>query len=230
MRFLCLSDIHGNAAALKLILQEGKIRGYDQLIVCGDLCFPGDGALEVWKILLRENAMCVQGVGDRALARVDPDTLSANTETGKIRIQKLKEVRAQLGEIILTRLGKLPPLARLPLESGHTMLVVHGTPADPTDSFHREMTEEELLMRLGDEPGDLVICGSSHEQFEGIVADVHIVSVGSVGEAPGDTHALGAIVESNAAGFAATLFAVALDGSGAVLVPGKAETPEDEDA
>jgi hypothetical protein len=55
-----------------------------------------------------------------------------------------------------------------------------------------------------------VICGSSHEQFEGEVADVHIVSVGSVGEAPGGTHALGAIVESNQAGFSATLFSVAL--------------------
>lgn len=230
MRFLCLSDIHGNADALKLILAEGKVRGYDQLIVCGDLCFPGEGALEVWNILVRENAMCVQGVGDRALSKVNPSSLNAKTEEGRLRIERLRQVREQLGEIILVRLGKLPPFARLPLESGHTMLVVHGTPGDPTDSFSRDMSEEELLSRLGDEPGDLVICGSSHEQFEGVVADVHIVSVGSVGEAPGGTHALGAMVESGPLGFTVTLFAVALDGSGPVPVPAQAIKTADQDA
>lgn len=210
MRFLCISDIHGNAPALHKILAEADALGFDQLICCGDLCFPGEGALEVWKTLVDRNALCVQGLGDRALSRVDPDTLPAKSPEAKARVEQLRKVRRQLGEIILVRLGKLPPLARLPLESGHTMLIVHGSPGDPTDSLMRDMTEEELLARLGDEPGDLVICGSSHEQFDGIVADVRIASVGSVGEAPGGTHALGAIVESNKAGFDVTMLSVPL--------------------
>jgi hypothetical protein len=56
-----------------------------------------------------------------------------------------------------------------------------------------------------------VICGSSHEQFEGEIADVHIASVGSVGDAPGGTHALGAIVESNQIGFTVTMIQVPID-------------------
>jgi predicted phosphodiesterase len=210
MRFLCLSDIHGNAYALRKILREADARGFDQLIVCGDLCYPGPDALEVWKLLVKRNALCVQGVGDRALANLKPESLSSKTEEGQARIKRLREVREELGELIIARLAKLPTVARLPLESGHTMLIVHGTPGDPTESFGREMSEDELIARLGDEPGDIVICGSSHEQFEGEVADVHIVSVGSVGEAPGGTHALGAIVDSTPAGFSATLFSVAL--------------------
>jgi hypothetical protein len=67
---------------------------------------------------------------------------------------------------------------------------------------------------MGDEPGDLVICGSSHEQFDGFVADIRIASVGSVGEAPGGTHAYGALVESNQGGFDVTMLAVPLDGQG----------------
>ncbi len=210
MRFLCISDIHGNIDALERILSEGKARGYDQLLVCGDLCYPGPGALQVWKTLVANNALCVQGVGDRALASVDPNKLVSTTKEGQAKIQRLRELKKELGELIVARLGKLPPLARLPLESGHTMLVVHGTPADPTESFARDMTEEELVARLGDEPADLVVCGSSHEQFEGDVADVHIVSVGSVGEAPGGTHALGAIVDSGQTGYSVTLFQVEL--------------------
>lgn len=212
MKFLCLSDIHGNAPALRAILAEGKARGYDQLIVCGDLCFPGPDALEVWKLLVQENALCTQGLSDRALCTVDAKKLTATTESGRERIQRLSDMRAELGDIILARLNKLPTFARLPLESGHTMLVVHGTPADPMDSLSREMTEEELWAALGDEPGDLVICGSSHEQFEGVVSDVHIASVGSVGEAPGGTHALGAIVETTQTGFTVTMLQVPLEG------------------
>lgn len=211
MRFLCLSDIHGNADALKKILREADARGFDQMIVCGDLCYPGEGALEVWKILVQRRALCVQGVGDRALARLKPDSLQAQTNEGELKVKRLREMKDELGELIIARLDKLPQIARLPLESGHTMLIVHGTPVDPTDSFSREMTEEELVARLGDEPGDIIVCGSSHEQFEGTVADVQIVSVGSVGEAPGGTHALGAIIDCTPAGFTASLFSVALE-------------------
>lgn len=93
------------------------------------------------------------------------------------------------------------------------MLVVHGSPGDPTESLSRDMTEDELVARLGNEPGDLVVCGSSHEQFEGTVADVDIVSVGSVGECPGNTHVLGAIIHSAQTGYSVTMLKVPLDDS-----------------
>lgn len=211
MRFLCISDIQGNARALDRILEEGKVRGYDQLIVCGDLCFPGPEPLRVWKTLIEHNALCVQGLGDRALALVDPKKLSATTETERARIERLKQTHSELGELIIARLGKLPQRAHLPLESGHTMLVVHGSPRDPMEAITRDMTEEEIIHQLGTEPGDLIICGASHEQFEGNVADVHIVSVGSVGEAPGGTHAYGAIVHSAQTGYQISLFSVPLE-------------------
>ncbi|HMJ11390.1 MAG TPA: metallophosphoesterase family protein, partial [Polyangiaceae bacterium] len=85
MRFLCLSDIHGHARALDAVLQDAEIRGYDQLIVCGDLCFPGPDPLGVWKTLVARRALCVQGLGDKALARIDPVKLSATTELERKR-------------------------------------------------------------------------------------------------------------------------------------------------
>lgn len=210
MRFLCISDIHGHADALDRILAEGKARGFDQLIVCGDLCYPGPEPLRVWKTLVEHHALCTQGVGDRALAAVDPDKLAATSREQSDKIQRLREVRKELGELIIARLAKLPKLARLPLESGHTMLVVHGSPRDPTEAINRDMTEEELVHQLGDEPGDLIVCGSSHEQFQGQIADVDVVSVGSVGEAPGRTHALGAIVHSTQTGYSVSMLEVPL--------------------
>jgi predicted phosphodiesterase len=189
MRFLCVSDIHGNARALSAVLEEADAHGWDQLVACGDLVFPGPGPLAVWKTLVQNRALCVQGVSDRALAQIDPTKLSATTGHERDRIERFRQVQAELGELIVTRLGKLPTMAHLPIESGHTMLVVHGSPADPTEPFSDDMTDDEMIALLGDEPGDIIVCGGSHMPFDRTVADVRIVNVGSVGEAPGGGHA-----------------------------------------
>lgn len=200
MRFLCVSDIHGHARALAAVLEEANAYGWDQLVACGDLVFPGPEPLAVWKLLVNNRALCVQGVSDRALSQIDPTKLSATTEHERERIDRFRKVQGELGELITTRLGKLPPMAHLPIESGHTLLVVHGSPADPTESFTEDMTDDEVLALLGDEPGDVIVCGGSHVPFERQVADVRIVNVGSVGEAPGGGYAHGSIITTSATG------------------------------
>jgi len=202
MRFLCVSDIHGHADRLRALIREADAHGWDQLIACGDLCFPGPEPLAVWKILVEHRALCVQGLGDRALAQVDPSKLAAASPGEKARIERLKSMHAELGELIIARLGKLPPMATLPLESGHTLLVVHGSPADPSEPLTFDMSDDEIIALLGDEPADIVVCGGSHVQFEREVADVRIVNVGSVGEAPEGGVAYGAIIISSQTGFA----------------------------
>ncbi len=210
MRFLCVSDIHGHAAALRAVIREAEGFGFDQLIACGDLCFPGPDPLEVWKILVQRRALCVQGVGDRALAAIDPEKLSATGEAERARIDRLRRAHRELGDIIVTRLGQLPPVARLPIESGHTLLVVHGSPADPTEPFDVNMSDEEMIALLGDEPGDIIVCGGSHVPFDRSVADVRIVNVGSVGEAPSGDHAAAAIITTSQLGIQVEQLAVPL--------------------
>ena len=209
MRFLCVSDIHGQADLLRALMREADAYGWDQLVACGDLCFPGPEPLAVWKLLVENRALCVQGLGDRALAQVDPSKLAAASPGEKSRIERLKQVHAELGELIIARLGKLPPTASVTLESGHSMLVVHGSPADPSEPLTFDMSDDEILALLGDEPGDIVICGGSHVPFEREVADVRIVNVGSVGEAPEGGVAHGAIVLSSQTGFAIRMISTA---------------------
>lgn len=196
MRFLCLSDIHGHAAALDAVLEEAKNWGYDQLIVCGDLCFPGPEPLKVWKRLVEARALCVQGLTDKAIAELDPDELTAQSDAEEQRLTRLAEVHGELGDLILQRLRRLPPIARLPLESGHEMVITHGSPADATLSMTADLSDEELIALLGDDPADLVICGGDHVPFQRIVADVRIVGVGSVGEAPQGQVAYATLVTS----------------------------------
>ena len=200
MRFLCVSDIHGHAAALDAVLKEADSLGWDQLVACGDLCFPGPAPLAVWKTLVGHRALCVQGVGDRALAQVDPNKLSATTEVERNRIERLRQVQNELGELIVKRIGQLPAIANLPIESGHTMIAVHGSPLDPSEPFAIDMSDDELIALLGDQPGDIIVCGGSHVPFDRAVADVRIVNVGSVGEAPGGGYANFTIVTTSALG------------------------------
>lgn len=210
MRFLCISDIHGHAAALRRVLQDAEAREFHQLIVCGDSLFPGPAPLETWKILIERHALCVQGLSDRALYEINPTKLKGTTPEQQARILRLHEVRREVGEIIIARLGKLPTTARLPLESGQEALIVHGSPADPTEPMSPDMDDEELNALLGDDPADLVVCGASHVPFSRRIGDVQIVSVGSVGDSPATGYAHATIIDSSAVGIGIEQFDVEL--------------------
>src|SRR4051812_47764950 len=112
MRLLCISDIHGHEAALAAVLATAERRGYDRLLVAGDLCFPGPEALATWRRLTQARAECVQGTGDRALATLDLSTVRPRSDHEKARLDRLGEVRTELGELILARLARLPPSIR----------------------------------------------------------------------------------------------------------------------
>jgi predicted phosphodiesterase len=92
--------------------------------------------------------------------------------------------------------------------------VVHGSPADPTEPFDINMSDDEMLALLGDEPGDIIVCGGSHVPFDRTVADVRIVNVGSVGEAPSADHAAATIITTSQLGISVEQLTVPLTGAG----------------
>lgn len=201
MRFLCISDIHGHADALKLVLDVAQVQHpWDQLICCGDLLFPGPKPLETWKLLVENKALVTQGVLERAIASLEPEHLKPSNEFEELRLKALYELHDKLGELIVMRLGQLPSSARLPLENGTEMLVLHGSPADPNEAFSPELSEEEQLALLADEPADLIVCGGSHMSFDWAVGPTRIVGVGSVGEAPGGGYSAYTLIESTPLG------------------------------
>lgn len=210
MRFLCISDIHGHAAALRAVIAEGKAREFQQLIVCGDLLFPGPEPLETWHLLLEHKAVCVQGMSDRAIAAVDPKKLKPATPDQRVRLDRLIAAKQTLGDLIVARLGKLSPVARLPLENGDEMVVVHGSPADPTEPFTPDMTDDEMSALVGDDPADLIVCGGSHVPFHRRIGEINIVNVGSVGEAPSGGVAHATLIDASKFGMTLDQFEVEL--------------------
>ena len=204
MRMLCLSDVHGRLDALAAVLATAEKRAIGKLLVAGDIVFPGPEPLETWRRLVAANAIMVQGVTDRAVATLDPDQLTPRNDHERRQLARMRAVRAELGELILERLKRLPTSFRMPLEDGGELLLVHGSPQDPSEAMSHEMTDEELLALVGDDPADIIVCGMSHVPFDRTVGDVRIINVGSVGEAPdGDepgTYAHATWIESTPTG------------------------------
>ena len=96
------------------------------------------------------------------------------------------------------------------LETGQEMVVVHGSPLDPTEAMSAEMDDAELSALLGDDPADVVVCGASHVPFCRSIGDVRIVSVGSVGESPANGYAHATIIDASAIGISIEHFDVEL--------------------
>ena len=117
--------------------------------------------------------------------RFDPAGLSPRSEHERERVERMRVTREALGDLILQRIRRLPTHARMPLEDGGELVLVHGSPADPAEALTHDMSDDEINALLGDDPADVVVCGASHVPFDRIVGGVRVINVGSVGEAPG---------------------------------------------
>lgn len=186
MRLLCVSDVHGYLDALAAVLATAERRAFHKLLVAGDIVFPGPEPLETWRRLSSAGAVMVQGLTDRALATLDPSAIRVANEREARALQRMKDVRTEMGELILERLRRLPTHIRMPLEDGGELLLVHGSPTDASEAMSHDLDDDELLALVGDDPADVIVCGASHLPFDRTIGDVRIVNVGSVGEAPGD--------------------------------------------
>jgi predicted phosphodiesterase len=179
-----LSDVHGNLPALEAVLAELRSRLIDEIYVAGDLLLGGEQPVEVFKRLQQAGAKCARGIGDTALIRVDPESLRPADEEQVESAVRFRQTRRAIGELALKYLEKLPEKIRIPMMDGSEILVVHGSPRDPTTELTADMSDEELEHLLDDDPADIVVCGGSHVPFQRALDETRVVNVGSVGAAP----------------------------------------------
>lgn len=179
-----LSDIHGNLIALDAVIGELDRLGVKQIYVAGDLLLGGDQPLEVWQRLQTLGAICTRGPSDLALASVDPSSLVPIDDQQRRQAKLFAKTRASIGDLVAERLRRLPERYRIPLVDGREVLMVHGSPADDQREISHDLSDDEILDLLDDDPADIIVCGSTHVPFQRSVGDYHVVNVGSVGAAP----------------------------------------------
>lgn len=179
-----ISDVHGNLRALDAVLAELERRDVREIYVAGDLLLGGDEPAEVFKRLSHVNAKCTRGLSDSALTKVLPKSLRPKDDAERAMADRFAQTRSAIGELALRFLEKLPERRRIPLLDGTEILVVHGSPADPTVEISHDLTDDEMLALVADDPADIVVCGATHVPFVRVLEECRVVNVGSVGAAP----------------------------------------------
>jgi predicted phosphodiesterase len=179
-----MSDIHGNAKALKAVLNELARQDVRLIYAAGDHLLGGDNPLETWRLLQKANVQCARGLSEEALIRIDPEELSPSGDEEFTKADQFIETRRALGDLILEQLRRLEPKIRIPLIDGRELLVVHGSPADPLSEIAHDAGDEELEALVSSDAADVIVCGASHVAFRRDIEGTTILSVGSVGASP----------------------------------------------
>jgi predicted phosphodiesterase len=189
-----LSDVHGNARALRAVLDELARRAVTRIYVLGDHLVGGDAPLETWRMLMDSRAKLVRGLGDTALASLVPEKLAPETDAERAKLERFVQTRKEVGELVLRHLLALPYALRVPMADGRELLACHGAPADPTTEVTHDLDDEEMLALVAADPADIVATSGGHVPFVRDLGDIRVVGVGSVGESPEGDHAHFALI------------------------------------
>jgi putative phosphoesterase len=179
VRLALLGDIHGNAAALRAVLESASAERVDALLVTGDLVgyyFDAQGVLD---LLARWRKYMVRGNHEDMLAAARAGLGALPSIERKYGSGVRVALETLSGEAV-EALCSLPH----PLEidaDGTRILLCHGTPWD-NDVYVYPDADETLLARCAVPGYEFVILGHTHYPMVRSVNGITIVNPGSVGQ------------------------------------------------
>jgi len=123
VRYLILSDIHGNLQALEAVLEDADRLGYDALLVLGDLVgYGADPAAVIDTTLAREPKAMIRGNHDKVAAGLEPAALF--NDVARASIEWTARTLSPEHLKVLRALPQGPQLA------GDDIEICHGSPFD----------------------------------------------------------------------------------------------------
>ena len=124
MRYLVITDVHGNGDALRTVLSASESLGYDEVLMLGDLVGYGAEPNEVIDLIVGLSAPChvIRGNHDKVIAGVD-DGETFNS----VALLAARWTTERLTPDNLTYLRALP---QGPREIAGGLVICHGSPLD----------------------------------------------------------------------------------------------------
>lgn len=183
-----ISDIHGNAFALELVLGDIACRKIERTICLGDAIQGGPQPRECVKLLREFGCPVVMGnADDFLLYGTDRGREPITDDHARVRDWQL----AQLDEADVLTINSYQPTVET--EAGDfRILCFHGSPTDFDHVILPETSDDELRKSLGDRPHTFCFGGHTHvQQFRRIDSGFY-VNPGSVGFAYSHHQAEGA--------------------------------------
>lgn len=194
VRFGVISDIHGVAPALRVVLDDAHGVGVDRWLVLGDLVLFGPEPVEVVELLAGlPDATFIRGNTDRyVLTDEQPHPHSSPADAAGsadlVRRYGLMAAGAAWTRGALDQAGALGFLdalvgdARMTLSDGTRLLAVHASPAsDDGPGIDARSSADTLAQLLVGAEADLVVGGHTHEPTDRRIGALRALNPGSVG-------------------------------------------------
>lgn len=179
-RTALLSDVHGNAVALRAVLADLEHRAVDHVVCLGDMVQGGPAPAETVELLRGRGWPTVMGNSDAFLL----DAAAAEGSPEPITERHL-EVRlwslAQLSDEQRAYVASFTPTVTADLGGNRTLLGCHGSPRSYDDVLLPATPEPELRERLEGVVASIVAGGHVHLPFVRRVGERLFVNPGSVG-------------------------------------------------
>ena len=123
MRYLIISDIHGNLHALEAVLADAAAIGYGAVVCLGDLVgYGADPAAVIARVRALAPVKIVRGNHDKVCAGLEPAVLF--NEVAKRSVEWTRQILAP------EDLASLAALPKGPVVVNETLEICHGSPFD----------------------------------------------------------------------------------------------------
>jgi len=183
MRFVIVSDIHGNIDALEALSAQLRATRWqaEAILVLGDLVDYGPEPEPVIDWVRGHAGYVVRGNHDHAMGTGEDCRSSALFHP--LAVATREYFRSRLGPDALTWLATLPLTATLQVGASVWQLV-HATPRDPLFEYLRAAASDEAwhtAVASRATGASVILVGHSHEAFVRGLGDLVIVNPGSLG-------------------------------------------------
>ncbi|HKO51366.1 MAG TPA: metallophosphoesterase family protein [Polyangiaceae bacterium] len=217
-RIALISDLHGNELALRLVLEDIRRTGVDQIACLGDVLTLGPRPREVLAMVRESCDLFILGNHDEYL--LDSSASRAHTHSPVV-LGAVEQCKSELGAEELDFVRRFERRLTVPLTNGNLLLLFHGSPDSNNCDLLSETPETVLSEHLGDQQATVMAGGHTHIQMLRQHRGRLLVNPGSVGlaferfvaGAPPAlmAHAEYAIVESRGDNVSVALHRVGLD-------------------
>lgn len=174
MRVAAVSDVHGNAHALRAVLAAAEAADVDLVVAGGDVA-AGPMPVETIELLrsLRSRVRFVRGNADRSMVEVFDGEREATDWDGW--------PAAQLSRADRDFLAGFERTVELEVDGLGRTCFCHAVPTSDELTVTAATPENVMLEALTGTEAGLVVAGHTHMQFDRRVGDRRMVNAGSVG-------------------------------------------------
>ena len=178
MRLALISDIHGNALALRAVFADIRRTGADRIICLGDVTTLGPEPEDCLAQLRDRQVPSVLGNHDAFM--LDP-TLAASYTTIPIVLDSISWCRDRLSGADRDFIRTFPETIEIELGGDARILLFHGSPRSNTDEILATTADDRLDAMLGAERPVVMAGGHTHVQMVRQHRGTLVLNVGSVG-------------------------------------------------